>query len=132
MKVLLALTFLVLAAAGARASDVSGKWIGTVEIKAPDGQTATEPFWAKLHQSAREVSGTAGGGDSDAAADIRNGSTDVDGTKLSFQFTDEHDVSYTAALVADGQNRFEGTIEFSLPDGTPMKAKLVLNRDEKH
>jgi hypothetical protein len=34
--------------------------------------------------------------------------------------------------VASNEDRFEGTVDFSLPDGTPMTGKLVLNRDEKH
>lgn len=90
---------LLFVALGARASDVSGEWIGTVEMKSPDGQTATAPFWAKVRQSGQEISGTAGGGDSDAAAEIRNGSIDRDGKKLTFQLMDAHAVSYTATLL---------------------------------
>lgn len=131
MRVLLTCALLVVAAAAsARASDISGKWTGTVEIKPPDSETVTQPFWAKFRQSAQEVTGTAGGGDSDAALEIRNGS--LDGKKLTFQVTDEHGVSYKVNLVASNEDRFEGTVDFSLPDGSPMTGKLVLNRDEKH
>lgn len=99
MRVLLPCALLLFVAPGARASDVSGEWIGTVEMKSPDGQTATAPFWAKVRQSGQEISGTAGGGDSDAAAEIRNGSIDRDGKKLTFQLMDAHAVSYTATLL---------------------------------
>jgi hypothetical protein len=38
---------------------------------------------------------------------------------------------YQANLTLDG-TRLEGTLEFSLPDGTPAKVRLVLRCDPKH
>jgi hypothetical protein len=44
---------------------------------------------------------------------------------------DEHGVSYQVNLTAISEDRFEGTVDFALLDGTPMKAKLVLNHSKK-
>ncbi len=38
---------------------------------------------------------------------------------------------YRANLALAGEEGLEGTLDFTLPDGTPMTARLVLSREKK-
>jgi len=129
MRTAIAFLLLALAAATEPATGISGKWSGTGELKTPDGDAVTQPFWAEFHQDGQKVTGTAGGGDMEDSTPIRNGS--FDGKKLRFQITGPKDgLVYQANLILDGA-RLEGTLEFSLPDGTPARVRLVLRSEPR-
>ena len=65
MRWLLGILVVVLIVVCSVAADLSAKWSGTAEIKTPEGETVTLPFWADLRQNGQEITGSAGGGDSD-------------------------------------------------------------------
>jgi hypothetical protein len=95
----------------------------------PDGNVVTQPAWAEFHQKGDEISGSAGGGDSDESSPLEEGL--FDGKKLVFQFTGPDGRVYKANLVPMADDGFEGTLDFALPDGTPLAAKMTLKRSKK-
>ncbi len=112
------------------AADISGKWSGSIELKLPDGNVASQPAWAEFTVTGQQLSGTAGGGDSDESLPIDKGM--INGKTAEFQFTGLDGRVYKARLVPAGENCLEGTLDFELPDGTSMTAKLVLKRETTH
>ena len=130
MRVFLVCVLAVVSAGYCFGLDVSGKWNGTVELKAPDGQIIAQPAWAEFRQSGNEISGTAGGGDSDESLAIERGR--FDGKGLVYQFTGLDGWVYKARLVLQDRDRLEGVLDFELPDGTRMTAKLSLKSDTRH
>jgi hypothetical protein len=129
MRSFLSCLIVILAAMTAMAMDISGKWSGDLEIKLPDGNVVTQPAWAEFHQKGDEISGSAGGGDSDESSPLEKGL--FDGKKLAFQFTGPDGRVYKASLVLTADDRFEGMMDFALPDGTSLSAKMTLKRSEK-
>ncbi len=129
MRFVLGCLLLALISSPAFAADISGKWTGNFEIKLPDGNTVTQPAWAEFRQKGQEISGTAGGGEYDESLEIENGK--FDGKNVVFQLTGNDGRVYKANLTVAGTDRLEGPLDFALPDGTPMTAKLTLKRDEK-
>ncbi len=112
------------------AADISAKWTGNVEIKTPEGEMVTQPFWAELQQKGQDVSGTAGGGDSDESMPIEK--VVFDGKKLAFQVTGVMDGRiYKVMLNLIEEDRFEGSMDFALSDGTPLTGKITLKREKK-
>jgi len=111
------------------AIDVSGKWTGSLEIKLPDGSTVTQPAWTEFAQQGQEITGSAGGGDSDEASPIEK--VMFDGKNLAFQFAGPDGRVYKANLALADEDHLEGTLDFALPDGTALTAKMTLKRGEK-
>lgn len=130
MRFLLSSLFVACIAVVGWAVDISGKWSGTIELKLPDGNIVSQPAWAEFTQNGQELSGTAGGGDSDESLPIEQGV--FHGSKIKFQFTGQDGRVYKASLSSAGEDCFEGTLDFVLPDGTSMTANLTLKREEKH
>jgi hypothetical protein len=128
MRLILSSLFMAVVALSCWAADISGKWIGRVELKLPDGGVADQPAWVELIQKRQELSGTAGGGDSDEASLIESGR--FDGEKVEFQFTGPDGRVYKARLRPAGEDCLKGTLDFALPDGSSMTAKLELKRDK--
>jgi len=129
VRLALTLVLMALAAASEPGAGICGRWSGTGELKTPDGNTVTQPFWAEFRQDGQKVTGSAGGGDMEESVPIENGS--FDGKRLTFHITGPKDgLVYQANLTLDGA-RLEGTLQFSLPDGTPAKVRLVLRSDQK-
>ena len=110
--------------------DVSGKWNGSLEVKLPDGETVSQPAWTEFVQKGQEITGGAGGGDSDETSPIEKAT--FDGKNLSFQFTGPDGRVYKANLILADDDHLEGTLDFALPDGTALTAKMTLKRGEKH
>jgi hypothetical protein len=54
-----------------------------------------------------------------------------DGRNLAFQFTGPGRRVYKAILALAEENILEGTLDFALPDGTALTAKMTLKRSEK-
>jgi hypothetical protein len=116
--------FICVAGTGA---DLSGRWDGNLEIKAPDGNTVTLPAWTQFNRKGTEITGSAGGGDSDESSPIEK--VTFDGKNLGFEFAGPDGRVYKANLTLAGADNLEGTLGFPLPDGTPMTARMTLKRD---
>ena len=130
MRLLGSLLILGLTVTGGFAADLSGKWTGNVEIKAPGGEMVNQPFWTELRQNGEEVSGTVGAGDVDESVPIEN--VDLDGKKLVFQATGSRDGRvYKVTLNVIDEDRLEGTLDFALEDGTSLTGKISLKRERK-
>ena len=108
------------------AMDVSGKWNGNLEVKLPDGNTVTQPAWAEFDQIGEAITGSAEGGDSDESSPIEK--VKFDGKNLAFQFTGPDGRVYRVNLALADEDHFEGTLDFALPDGTSMTARMTLKR----
>jgi hypothetical protein len=111
------------------AVDVSGKWNGNLEIKLPDGSVVTQLAWAEFDQKGQAITGSAGGGDSDESSPIEK--VVFDGKNLAFQFTGPDGRVYKANLALADEAHLEGTLDFELPDGTALAARMALKRGEK-
>jgi len=120
-KAFLLLPFLAFALS---ASDLSGKWSGTIDIE--DSGT-TVPIQVEFVQKSDVVSGKVGRTGAGDEADIRNGK--VDGAKISFEVV-SHETSgvfkWTLALVND---QLEGEMKGSTDDGE-IVGKVKLSREK--
>ena len=130
MRALLISLFVTAVAFAAFEADISGQWTGSIEVNLPDGSAVTQPAWAEFHQKILEISGTAGGGDSDESLPIEKGI--LDGKKVAFQFTGLDGRVYKASLALTSEDSLEGKLDFTLPDGSSMTARLVLKREKPH
>ncbi len=128
MRALLVSLFVTAVAFAGLEVDISGQWTGTLEVNLPDGSAVTQPAWAEFHQKGLEISGTAGGGDSDESLPIEKGL--LDGKKLAFQFTGMDGRVYKASLGLASEDCLDGKLDFTLPDGSPLTARLVLKREK--
>ena len=104
------------------ASDVSGKWSGTIDI---EDAGSTIPIQVELVQKSDEVSGKVGS--SGREGTIRNGK--VDGAKVSFEVVSSETsgaFKWTLTLVND---QMEGEMKGSTDDGE-IVGKVKLSRDK--
>lgn len=128
MRVLLLSLFVTAVAVAGCVADISGQWTGSIEMKLPDGNIVNQPAWAEFHQKGRDISGTAGGGDSEESLPILKGI--LDGKTVAFQFTGLDGRVYKASLGLASEHCLDGTLDFTLPDGSSMTARLVLKREK--
>jgi hypothetical protein len=120
-KAFLLLPFLAFALS---ASDVSGKWSGTIDI---EDAGSTIPIQVELVQKSDVVSGKVGRQGTADEGSIRNGR--VDGTKVSFEVvsTETSGVfKWTLTLVND---QMEGEMKGSTDDGE-IVGKVKLSREK--
>jgi hypothetical protein len=100
----LAVLCLMLAASGAFAADVVGKWTGNAVVKTPEGETRRMPVEFVFRSEGGKLSGVAGSAEEQrrvAMSDVR-----LEEDKLSFVVRDER-----VTL------RFEGTVSGDALDG---------------
>jgi len=104
-----ALLLLLLAAFGAAATGVSGKWTGTGEARLPDGSPISGTLFLALEQQQDgRLSGSAGC-DEASAQPIRNGKTD--GVKVRFEITNPRNgVVSKFDLSLAGEDQLEGSV----------------------
>ncbi len=106
------------------ASDVSGKWSGTIDI---EDSGSTIPIQVEFVQTSDVISGKVGRTGSADEGTIRNGK--VDGTKLSFEVV-SHETSsafkWTLTLVND---QLEGEMKGSVDEGE-IVGKVKLSREK--
>jgi hypothetical protein len=106
------------------ASDVSGRWSGTIDI---EDSGSTIPIQVEFVQKSDVVSGKVGRTGSADEGTIRNGK--VDGTKLSFEVV-SHETSgafkWTLTLVND---QLEGEMKGSVDEGE-IVGKVKLSREK--
>jgi hypothetical protein len=120
-KAFLLLPFLVFALS---ASDVSGKWSGTIDI---EDAGSTIPIQVELVQKSDVVSGKVGRTGQGEEGTIRNGK--VDGAKISFEVVSSETsgaFKWTLTLVND---QMEGEMKGSTDDGE-IVGKVKLSREK--
>jgi len=113
------LSFLLLLAAtfALSATDLTGKWSGTVDLK-QDGEVQTIPVIMVVKQDGDKITGTAG--PEDEQHPIQNGK--VDGNKLTME-VDSGEALYYLELDVDG-DKITGKVKQGA-DGEAMKIALT-------
>jgi hypothetical protein len=125
MRSLLVLLVLAFALSAVAASDLSGKWTGTMDKKGPNGSLDSTPVFAELRVSGSSVTGTAGVPGFDPLA-LEKGM--VNGDQLTFEVHgDDGLYSVKATIVSDTQMR--GEVIFTAPGGETETADIILTRD---
>jgi hypothetical protein len=117
------LCFLVAAALAAAADvDVTGKWVGSINITNPDGETNESTAVLNLKQSGTEITGTVGPNEDEQAA-IQKGK--IEGNKITMEAEHNgHTIKFDLMLAAD---RITGDADMSR-DGQTAKAKVDVTR----
>ena len=108
------------------ASDISGKWTGTVDVEDPtDGTSISTEVRAEFQQQTDKISGKVGRKEDKEAESIQNAK--LDGKRLSFEVSStEMSGVFKFALTLDG-DRLEGEMTGSM-DGNAITGKVHLSR----
>ncbi|MGA3025792.1 MAG: hypothetical protein ABSF98_13575 [Bryobacteraceae bacterium] len=122
-KLLLSL-FLLAAPLTLSAADISGKWTGTMDMKAPDGAAQSMPVTAEFKQDGKSVTGTAGR-EGDEPLTIQKGT--IEDNKFTFE-VEAPDGKYAVSLTVVSDSQLQGDVAFSDPEGNKQTAKLTLTR----
>ena len=125
------LILLLLTTSFALAADVSGKWDGSLEFKAEDGQTQAAPAHAHLKQENKLVTGKIWK-EEGQQFEINQGQ--VSGNEISFRFSapegeDEQIVIHSVKLILVSATEMQGTLEFDA-SGQKFNGKLRLSRQK--
>ena len=124
-KIATMVSFVLLLASVAMASDLTGKWSGSFLITGPDGETQDAMAFLELKHNGTELTGTAGP-HADKQWAIQKGK--VEGNKITFEVqSDDALIKFAIALV-DGHLKGEANAEH---DGKAMKAVVDLQRTTK-
>jgi len=115
-SILLSLLLLAAAAFTLSATDLTGKWSGTVDLK-QDGEAQTIPVIMVVKQEGDKLTGTAG--PEDEQHPIQNGK--VDGNKVTME-VDTGEALYYLELEVDG-DKISGHVKQGA-DGEKMKIAL--------
>ena len=107
-------------------ADISGKWVGSIEVADnAGGSSITTPVRAEFQQKSNLISGKIGRREDEQTESIRNGK--VEGTRISFEVSS---VETTSAmkfnLVLDG-DRLEGEMKGTVDSGE-IVGKVRLTR----
>ncbi len=110
------------------ASDISGKWVGTIEVADDSsGTTINTPVRAEFQQKSNSLSGRIGRKEEDQSEAIRNGK--VEGDKIRFEVISAETtgtVKFNLRLEGD---RIEGQMQGALDSG-PITGKVHLVRQQ--
>jgi len=117
-SILLSLLLLAAATFALSATDLTGKWSGTVDLK-QDGEAQTIPVIMIVKQDGDKITGTAG--PEDEQHPIQNGK--IDGNKVTME-VDSGEALYYLELEVDG-DQITGNVKQG-SDGESMK--IVLKR----
>ncbi|HTP86857.1 MAG TPA: hypothetical protein VMJ34_07915 [Bryobacteraceae bacterium] len=120
-KLLLSLCLLLLPLSVA-AADISGKWSGAVEFKAPDGTVQTMPVTAEFKQDGKTVTGTAGQ-EGQEQFSVDKGT--IDGDRLTFE-VEAPDGLYSATLTIAADDQIKGDIVHTDQNGDKITATMTL------
>ena len=114
--------FLMVAPLALAAGDISGKWSGSMDMKAPDGSAQSMPVTAEFKQDGKTVTGTAGR-EGDEQLALEKGM--IDGEKFTFEVTAPDGVfAINLTLMSDTQ--LQGDVTHTDQDGNKATAKLTL------
>ena len=116
--------FLLVAPMALAAGDISGKWSGSMEMKAPDGTTQTMPVTAEFKQDGKSVTGTAGR-EGDEQLTLQKGT--IEDTKFTFEVS-APDGTYSVSLVIVSDSQLQGDVSFNDPDGNKQTARISFKR----
>ncbi len=124
----MAVLFLAL---GLSASDVTGKWSGSLEGKGEDGAAVQVEVHADLKQADGAITGMVW---KEAERQFALEKGKIEGDRISFEFTapegDENSaITHRVKLSMTGNGRLEGEVQFEI-EGTPVAGKLTLLRDK--
>ena len=112
-------TFAGMAMAG---GDVTGKWSGSLNMTAPNGETKESSALLVLKQSGTDITGTVGPNEDEQVA-IQKGK--IEGDKITLEAEhDGHSIKFDLVLAAD---RITGEVNMS-GEGQTAKAKLDVTR----
>jgi hypothetical protein len=117
---------LLLVPLAAAATDISGKWSGSMDRKTPDGKVDSTPVIAEFKLDGVRVTGTAGVPGFDPSP-VGNGM--LRGDQLTFEIHG-NDGDYAVKLTLVGKSRLKGEVVFSAPDGTKQTSSLTFTRDK--
>ncbi|HVT91682.1 MAG TPA: hypothetical protein VHD76_02475 [Bryobacteraceae bacterium] len=123
-KLICSFLFAALAVATAGAADLSGKWSGSFDITAPNGETHPDTAFMQLKEDHGQVTGTAGPSAEKQWA-VRKGK--LEGAKLTFEVTNEDGSILVFNLAFDGEE-IQGDCSGTNDEGEKMSAKLHLKR----
>lgn len=119
------LTFLLLGLTAALpASDVTGKWTGTVEVKMPDGEVRTYPLHLEVQQSGERITGTIG---REPEEKLPLEKAKLEGGKLSFEVVPADAGAPVAFELEISAGRLEGKLKGET-DAGPISGKVTLAR----
>ena len=107
------------------AADVSGKWIGTMDLKSPDGSMNSTPVTAEFKQTGATVTGTAGLAGQDQFT-VEKGA--LDGNQLNFEVHAPDGIYAVHATVAS-DSQIKGEVSYTAPGGVKATASLSLTRN---
>ena len=111
------------------AGDVSGKWIGTIEVADDSsGTTINTPVRAEFEQKSNLLSGKIGRREEDQSEAIRNGK--IDGKKIAFEVTSTETMGLMKFDLTLEGNHLEGQMRGSLDSG-PITGKVHLERQNQ-
>ena len=111
----------------ASATDVSGKWSGSMELANGDGQVQTVSSHAEFKQENHALTGTIG---RDSQFPIAKGT--IEGDKIQFEVTapeNGEDRLYWVTLTAVNHSQLQGVAQFE-QGGKKVSAKLSLAREK--
>ena len=117
-SIVLSLLLLLGAAWAASASDLSGKWTGTIDVK-ENGESKTVPVLLILKQDGTKLTGSGGGSEEDQHP-ITKGSVDGDKVKIEAQAEDD---TFYLELTVDG-DQMSGDVR----KGDSERMKMSLKR----
>ena len=123
MKVL-ACILLLAAALTAYDVNVTGKWTGSFNMTAPDGETHDSTALLILKQEGTNITGSVGPNEGEQYT-IKKGT--IEGSKITIEVEHESDVIKFALILAD--ERITDEANFS-HDGQMAKAKIDIKREK--
>jgi len=124
MRALLLTLVILLAPVVAHAADISGKWSGSMDMKAPDGTAQSMAVTAEFKQDGKTVTGTAGR-EGDDQLTVEKGV--FEGGQLTFE-VEAPDGIYSVKLTLVDDGHLKGEVSFSDPSGNKQTASLTLNK----
>jgi hypothetical protein len=128
---LLLLTFLLLPTPLLHATDVSGKWTGTLEFRTEDGHAQSVPAHADLKQQGNSLTGKLWK-EADQQFVIEQGK--IEGGEISFVFNapegeDEQTIMHSVKVALVSPTQMQGTLEFDT-GGQKINGKLTFSREK--
>ncbi len=111
------------------ASDITGMWDGSMELKSPDGETLKWEIYTEFKQAGNAVTGTAGPNVLQQY-DIEKGV--IEANQVTFQVTVSSDPPqvYRMKLKLSRPDRLEGTVEVEVSPNQKSTGKVTLTRNK--
>lgn len=118
---------LLLAPLAPAATDVSGKWSGSMDKKTRDGKVDSTPVIAEFKVDRKTVTGTANVPGFDP---LPAGNGMLRGDRLTFEVHGD-DGDYAVKLTLVGKSQLKGEVVFSAPDEARQTSSLTFTRNNQ-